>query len=234
MADLRIQYTERMVGNGSPTYTDTLNRQISVEHNNDGTHGPSSFSGSVIYNRGTTIVSAPTISIPADGSVFYVSGNANISAINSNGLGNRVVLIFLGSLTLSSSATLILPNGGADISIGINDVCTFYEYTLGNWVLVSKSSSSTGFGSWAGPLTNNVNVQATTDLMVHAYGVNTGGTCVISGFTDNTTTPTTKIVYTSGATNVWLNVTMAVKKGDYWKINVVGTAATIYTLSLGL
>lgn len=37
-ADKRIQYTEKMVGAGHPTLTDTLNRLSLVEHNNDGTH----------------------------------------------------------------------------------------------------------------------------------------------------------------------------------------------------
>jgi len=38
MADQRIQYTEQMVGNGHPTYSDTLNRLTLVGHNSDGSH----------------------------------------------------------------------------------------------------------------------------------------------------------------------------------------------------
>lgn len=38
MADMRIQHTDRMVGNGSPLYTDTLNRLTMVAHNSDGSH----------------------------------------------------------------------------------------------------------------------------------------------------------------------------------------------------
>jgi len=38
MADLRIAYTEEMVGSGHPTKSDTLNRLALVEHNADGTH----------------------------------------------------------------------------------------------------------------------------------------------------------------------------------------------------
>lgn len=38
MTDQRIQYTEKMVGAGHPTLSDTLNRFSLVEHNNDGTH----------------------------------------------------------------------------------------------------------------------------------------------------------------------------------------------------
>lgn len=37
-ADQRILYTERVVGAGHPTFSDTLNRHGLVEHNNDGTH----------------------------------------------------------------------------------------------------------------------------------------------------------------------------------------------------
>lgn len=38
MADLRILYTENMVGANHPTLDDTLNRLTLVEHNVDGTH----------------------------------------------------------------------------------------------------------------------------------------------------------------------------------------------------
>jgi len=38
MADQRITYSERMIGSGHPSLTDTLNRLALVEHNNDGTH----------------------------------------------------------------------------------------------------------------------------------------------------------------------------------------------------
>lgn len=38
MADLRIQFSEEMVGTGHPVKADTLNRLSLVEHNNDGTH----------------------------------------------------------------------------------------------------------------------------------------------------------------------------------------------------
>jgi len=38
MADLRIQYTEEMVGAGHTTKADTLNRLALAEHNSDGTH----------------------------------------------------------------------------------------------------------------------------------------------------------------------------------------------------
>lgn len=38
MADLRIKYTERMVGANHPTLSDTLNRLLKAEHGNDGSH----------------------------------------------------------------------------------------------------------------------------------------------------------------------------------------------------
>ena len=38
MADMRIQYSEEMVGANHPAKADTLNRLVLVEHNNDGTH----------------------------------------------------------------------------------------------------------------------------------------------------------------------------------------------------
>ena len=38
MSDMRIQCSEEMVGANHPTKTDTLNRLVLVEHNEDGTH----------------------------------------------------------------------------------------------------------------------------------------------------------------------------------------------------
>ncbi|MBI5599653.1 MAG: hypothetical protein HY890_07955 [Deltaproteobacteria bacterium] len=40
MPDQRIQSTEKMVGAGHPSLSDTLNRLALVEHNSDGTHNP--------------------------------------------------------------------------------------------------------------------------------------------------------------------------------------------------
>ena len=47
-ADLRILYTERMVGAGSPSYSDTLNRLTLAHHNTDGSHIDNDISGTKI------------------------------------------------------------------------------------------------------------------------------------------------------------------------------------------
>jgi len=222
-----------MVGNGSPSFADTLNRQISVEHNIDGTHGAISVSGNIKYSSGNTIASAATLTIPSAGSIFAVSGAVAISGIATVGVGTQVTLRFLSTPTLIHSASLILPNA-ANINTVVDDVCTFYEYGVGQWMLINKSNSgSAGFGSWSGLKANNTNFLAATDLIVHAYGVNSGGSVFMNGYTDGTSTPTTKIVFASANMNVWVAVTMAVKKNDYWKINVSGTSATIRYLSMG-
>jgi len=140
MIDQRIQYTERMVGNGSPSFADTLNRQISVEHNIDGTHGAISVSGNIKYSSGNTIASAATLTIPSAGSIFAVSGAVTISGIATVGIGTQVTLKFLSTPTLIHSASLILPNA-ANINTVVDDVCTFYEYGVGQWMLINKSNS---------------------------------------------------------------------------------------------
>jgi hypothetical protein len=38
LVDLRIQFTDRLVGANHPNLADTLNRLFLVEHNIDGTH----------------------------------------------------------------------------------------------------------------------------------------------------------------------------------------------------
>jgi len=161
MADLRIQYTEEMVGAQHPTKADTLNRLTLIEHNSDGTHGPSTFSSSVKYSKGSNIVSTAALPIPVDGSYFDVTGTATITGIVTNGVGTRVILHFTGILTLTNSATLVLPNG-SDITTVAGDVAEFYEFATGSWILVSKSNDNPDTTAISGEAVLSSNYVGTT------------------------------------------------------------------------
>lgn len=52
MADLTVKSTERLVGSGHPTLTDTLNRLVLVGHNVDGTHKSAGITYSDVYPIG--------------------------------------------------------------------------------------------------------------------------------------------------------------------------------------
>jgi len=88
--------------------------------------------------RGTDIASAATISIPADGDVFHVTGTTNITngiTVNPTDNGRLVRLIFDSTPTVSDTGTSVL-NG--DFVATANDVLTLTcEGT--NWYEVARS-----------------------------------------------------------------------------------------------
>jgi hypothetical protein len=82
--------------------------------------------------RGVDIASAGTIVIPIIGSVFFVTGSNNISAMSGAGVNTPFTLIFQGVLTVQRNATLKLNTADlvttADSTLsGVWDGTTFYE-----------------------------------------------------------------------------------------------------------
>jgi len=82
--------------------------------------------------RGVDIASAGTIAIPIIGSVFFVTGSNNISAMSGSGVNTPFTLIFQGVLTVQRNATLKLNTADlvttADSTLsGVWDGTTFYE-----------------------------------------------------------------------------------------------------------
>lgn len=105
-----------------------------------------------IYEKGTNIASAASISIPATGGgFFHVTGTTGITGISGTGInsGFEVELVFDGVLTLTHSASLILL-GGANYTTVANDVLRFRHEGSGTWRQVSsglvsgRSQVSTG------------------------------------------------------------------------------------------
>lgn len=90
----------------------------------------------VKYNvsKGTDIASASSITIPAQGSYFVVTGTTTITTIaDTNAFaGREVTLKFSGALTLTHSAGLILP-GAANITTAAGAVAKVVFESTGVW-----------------------------------------------------------------------------------------------------
>jgi hypothetical protein len=100
-----------------------------------------------LWQRGSNILSASTLSLPATGGgVFLVTGATDISAISTGSGGRRISLRFAGALTLTHGANLILP-GGVSIVTQAGDVAEFIndaaqDATGSNWRCVSYQRAS--------------------------------------------------------------------------------------------
>jgi len=100
-----------------------------------------------LWQRGTDLASASTLSLPATGGgVFTVTGTTTVTGISTGSGGRRVSLRFAGALTLTHSANLILP-GGVSIVTQAGDVAEFIndaaqDATGSNWRCVSYQRAS--------------------------------------------------------------------------------------------
>lgn len=125
--------------------------------------------------KGTDIASASTISIPADGNYFDITGTTTITSLGSPSntvTGWEVTFRFAGALTLTHNATsLILPNAGSNITTAANDTATFRYLGSGNWICVNYtqasgpgglriSTSSSANATSGGSVTHNHNLGA--------------------------------------------------------------------------
>jgi uncharacterized protein (AIM24 family) len=92
------------------------------------------------FAQGTAItVSGSTITIPETGSAFLVSASTTqtVTGLSSNFSGRVVALQFQdGNITLTNSASLILPNATSYTSAA-NDVLVFVSKGSGIWQCVS-------------------------------------------------------------------------------------------------
>lgn len=85
---------------------------------------PDSVAG--IWQRGSDIASASTLSLPAaGGGVFTVTGTTTVTGISTAQGGRCVKLRFAGSLTLTHNATSFILPGAANITTSAGDVAEF-------------------------------------------------------------------------------------------------------------
>jgi hypothetical protein len=85
--------------------------------------------------KGAAIASASTITIPNEGSAFDITGTTTVTALSGSYPGRIVYLRFVAALTLTNSASLLLPNG-KDLKPYPNEVFGFCCVDSGVWECV--------------------------------------------------------------------------------------------------
>lgn len=169
MTDLRIQYSEEVVGAGHPTKGDTLNRLTAVEHNSDGTHK---------YKLELDVREFLPVGFVSDGTVDY-SGefNEGIEAIRDCSLGSGGVLrVPLGKWNIGSGQSGLTLFEGVSL-FGVSRP----EYVSGNpaggtWLLYSGSGDAIQIdGEWTGFLSRR-------EIMLGKFGIkaNSGANSAIN------------------------------------------------------
>jgi hypothetical protein len=102
-------------------------------------NGTVPMTGGLNLAQGADVVAANALVLGTDGNSFDITGTTTITSIATLGVGTFVTLQFDEVLTITHHATdLVLPNG-ADIVTKAGDICTFYEYAVGDWRLVSSN-----------------------------------------------------------------------------------------------
>jgi hypothetical protein len=85
--------------------------------------------------KGADIASASTVAIPNEGAAFDITGTTTITAFSGSYPGRVIALRFTGALTLTNSASLVLPNG-KNIATSNGDVYGFCNTAAGVWACV--------------------------------------------------------------------------------------------------
>jgi hypothetical protein len=89
--------------------------------------------------KGSDIASAATITIPNEGAAFDITGTTTITAFSGTFPGRIVYLRFKAALSLTNSASLVLPNG-KDLKPYPNDVYAFESVDSGVWQWVGGTN----------------------------------------------------------------------------------------------
>lgn len=107
---------------------------------------PDSLAG--IWQRGSDIASASTISLPATGGgVYNITGTTTINGISSAQGGRRVLFRFAAALTMTHNGTSLILPGAANITTVAGDVAEFVNEAAqdasgSNWRCVNYMRSS--------------------------------------------------------------------------------------------
>lgn len=101
-----------------------------------------------LWQRGTDIASASTLSLPATGGgVFTVTGTTTVAGISTGSGGRRVSLRFAGALQLTHNGTSFILPGAVNITTVAGDVVDFIndaaqDATGSNWRCVNYQRAS--------------------------------------------------------------------------------------------
>lgn len=114
--------------------------------------------------KGADIASAAALPIPVEGSYFNVTGTTTVTSIPDVYPGRLVYLKFTGVLTLTNSASLVLPNL-ADYTTMAGDILVFLNDSPGVWVCVAYPQRTVALGTYRNLLINaqgNINQRSYT------------------------------------------------------------------------
>ena len=98
----------------------------------------------VVGAGAATLSSAATVDLGANAQfLLTISGTTTISSFGSSAAaGNVKSVVFSGSLTLTNSASLVLPNGGANITTAASDRLIAVAQGAGIWNVVNYSAAN--------------------------------------------------------------------------------------------
>lgn len=149
-AEKRILYTERAVGAGHPTFTDTLNRLTLVEHNNDGTHD---ILTQVIdpwvdvRAAGAGLTDAEIIAaialLPANGGTVQLQGTT-YTLSNKVSIPSNVIL--RGREGAYDPKTVLSCNVSADACLSFGDGSTLVTNSRAEYLTVLAGTATDGIG----------------------------------------------------------------------------------------
>ncbi|AUN33305.1 hypothetical protein C0V82_23320 (plasmid) [Niveispirillum cyanobacteriorum] len=91
---------------------------------------------------GVDLISAASLSLPAVGDYFRVTGTTSIAALSARGVGRRVLLRFMSPLQLTHNSTSFALLGASNIAVTTNDLAAFASDDGTNWRMIWYSRAS--------------------------------------------------------------------------------------------
>jgi hypothetical protein len=131
---------------------------------------PDSLAG--VWQRGTDIASASTLSLPAGGGgVFNVTGTTGVTAISSAQGGRCIKLRFAGALIITHNATSMILPGAANITTAAGDTAIFVNEA-------AQDASGSNWRCWSYQRASGSPINA-TDLIATQANQETGSSTTL-------------------------------------------------------
>jgi hypothetical protein len=190
-----------------------------------------------------SLASAATVNIgAAAANDVTITGTTTITAFDTIAAGAKRELTFSGVLTLTHNATsLILPNGGSNITTAAGDVAEFISLGAGNWRCTNYTFAAGGGSSdptklplAGGTMTGAINYApavtiasaATPNIAgAAAQNITITGTATISGFSTSTDGVTRVLTFASAGLNLTHNAASMILPGGANIITQAGDVA---------